>query len=321
MKAVILFSSGLDSILAAKLMKNLGIELEAIHFVSEFFPLTKGKKEKLSFFAEKLGVPLVVRDITREFIEVLRSPKYGYGKNLNPCIDCKILMFKKAKEFMEEKNAAFIVSGEVLGQRLFSQRKEVFEIIEEETDLKNLILRPLSAKLLNVSIPEKKGWVSREKLFAFRGKSRIPQISLAKKLGIYFYPQPGGGCFLTDPSFARRVKDLLKYNPDFTLGDVKLLRVGRHFRISNSAKLVVFRNEKEKKILKDFPCDNFIKFFSQEGEIFSLGIGEFEKEDIEISAKIVGFYLKSKRVKIFNKRQEHIFVTPLREENLKEYRI
>ncbi len=321
MKALALFSLGLDSILATKIIKDSGISLEAIHFVSEFFPLTKKREELLSFFTKKLNVSLTIKDISRELIEIVKVPRYGYGKNLNPCIDCKILMFRKAKEFMKRINADFIVTGEVLNERPFTQRKGIFELIEKETQLEKLILRPLSARLLKTTIVEEKKWIDREKLLSFKGKSRKPQIELAKKLEVYFYPQPSGGCLLTDPFYARRLKDLLKYTSDFTLDDIKLLKIGRHFRISNSAKLVIFRNEEEKKILKDFSCDNFIKFFSQKGDFFSLGIGKFRKEDINLSARIVAFYLKSNRIRIFDKREEDISVVPLAKQRLEEYRI
>ena len=323
MKAVVLFSLGLDSILATKIVKDLGIELEAIHFVSEFFPLTKKKKELLSFFKEKLGISLTIKDISQELIEIIKSPRYGYGKNLNPCIDCRIFMFKKAKEFMKKINAQFIVSGEVLNERPFSQRKEVFKLIEKETGLEKQILRPLSAKLLAPTIAEEKGWVDRGRLFGFKGKSRRPQIELAKKLGIYFYPQPAGGCLLADSAFSKRLRDLMEYEPDFDLKDVKFLKIGRHFRLSSSAKLIVLRKKDEKDILKNLSLKEFVQFILDK-ELVSLGIGEFKEKDLELAVQITLSYLdaKMREIKIIDKDKEKRIITfPLPKENLSLYRI
>lgn len=324
MKAVVLFSLGLDSILATKIIKDLGIKLEAIHFISEFFPLTEKKKELLSFFKEKLGISLTIKDVSQELIEIVKSPRYGYGKNLNPCIDCKIFMFKKAKEFMKKINAQFIVSGEVLNERPFSQRKEIFKLIEKETGLERQILRPLSAKLLTPTIAEEKGWIERGRLFSFKGKSRQSQIELAKKLGIYFYPQPAGGCLLTDPAFSKRLKDLMEYKPDFDLKDVKLLKIGRHFRLSSSAKLIVLRKKDEKDILKDLFLEKYVRFIS-DGDLISLGIGEFEEKELELAAKITAYYLAPcmrREIEIVNEnRKKKISVNPLSNEKISLYRI
>ncbi len=323
MKAVVLFSLGLDSILATKVVKDLGVKLEAIHFVSEFFPLTRKKKELLSFFKEKLGISLMIKDVSQEFIKIVKSPRYGYGKNLNPCIDCKILMFKKAKEFMKKIDAQFIVSGEVLNERPFSQREEIFKLIEEEVGLEKQILRPLSAKLLTPTIAEEKGWVDRGRLFGFKGKSRQPQIELAKSLGIYFYPQPAGGCLLTDPAFSKRLRDLMEYEPDFDLKDVKLLKIGRHFRLSSSAKLIVLRKKDEKDILKDLSLKEFVQFILNK-ETVSLGIGEFKEKDLELAVQIILSYLgtKMREIKIIDGDKEKKIITfPLPKEKLPLYRI
>jgi len=323
MKAVVLFSLGLDSILATKIIKDLGVKLEAIHFVSEFFPLTKKKKELLSFFKEKLGISLTIKDISQELIEIVKSPRYGYGKNLNPCIDCRILMFKKAKEFMKKINAQFIVSGEVLNERPFSQREEIFTLIEEEVGLEKQTLRPLTAKLLTPTIAEEKGWVDRGRLLGFKGKSRQPQIELAKSLGIYFYPQPAGGCLLTDPAFSKRLRDLMEYKPNFDLKDVKLLKIGRHFRLSSSAKLIILRKKDEKDILKDLSLKEFVQFILDK-ELISLGIGEFKEKDLELAAQITLSYLdtKMREIKIIDKdKEKKIASFPLPKEKLSLYRI
>ncbi len=291
-KAIVLLS-GLDSIISAKILKDMGIYLFAIHFWSVFSSSSKKKaNQDLSFFAERFGIPLYIEDFSCFLVEKVKNPKYGYGKNLNPCIDCKIEMFKKAKMFMKKMKAEFIVSGEVLGERPFSQRREVFDLIEKETGLSGLILRPLSAKLLKPTIPEERGWVERDKLFAIRGRSRRFQMEIAKQLGIYSYPTPAGGCLLTDPGFSKRVKDLLYYQPDFGVEDIELLKLGRHFRISPSAKLIVPRTDKEEEILKKY--SHLIKFSSccDNGRSrISFGVGQFSRDDTRIAVDIISYYL------------------------------
>jgi tRNA U34 2-thiouridine synthase MnmA/TrmU len=205
-----------------------------------------------------LGIPLKVFNVSEEYLKVIKHPKHGYGSHMNPCIDCRIFMLKKAKDHMQATGASFIVTGEVLGQRPMSQRRDAMRLIEKEAELQGYIVRPLSAKFLAVTIPEKEGWINREKLLGIQGRSRKPQMELANHYGIHDYPCPAGGCLLTDPGFARRMKDLLDHKPNFSLNDVHLLKFGRHFRISPHLKLVVGRNEE----------DNIkIQTFAQEGDI------------------------------------------------------
>lgn len=194
--------------------------------------------------ADRLGVKLKIFNISTEYIEMIKSPKHGYGKNLNPCIDCRILMHKKAKDYMREIGASFVITGEVLGQRPMSQHRTALKIIERDSGLEGLVLRPLSAKLLPLSIPEREGWVKREKLSEISGRSRKPQMAKALDYKIGDYPCPAGGCLLTDPGFARRMRDLMAHS-EITLNDIELLKVGRHFRLSPEAKLVVGRNKEE----------------------------------------------------------------------------
>lgn len=244
-KAVMLLSGGLDSTLAAKIMLGQGIDIEAINFVTAFCTCTKkGCRHQASKVAEELGIKIRVKNITQEYLEVVKNPKHGYGSGLNPCIDCRIFTFKKAKEFMEEVGASFVVTGEVLGERPMSQRRDAIMIIERESGLKGLVLRPLSAKLFDPTVPEEMGIVDREKLLAISGRSRKPQIELARELGINDYPCPAGGCLLTDPEFSKRARDLLEHN-SFTLDNILLLKVGRHFRLSKACKVIVGRNESE----------------------------------------------------------------------------
>jgi tRNA U34 2-thiouridine synthase MnmA/TrmU len=246
-KAIVLLSGGLDSTLAAKIVLEQGIELEALNFLTIFCTCTPKRASCLASqnAIKQLGIPLKVFYVSEEYLEIVKHPRYGYGKNLNPCIDCRIFMFKKAGVYMRERKASFLVTGEVLGERPMSQRKEAIKLIERESGLEGLILRPLSAKLLEPSIPEKEGLVDRGKLLAFSGRSRRPQIKLAKHYGINDYPCPSGGCLLTDSGFAIRMRDLMKHSPDFDLNDVKLLKLGRHFRLSEDVKLIIGRNKEE----------------------------------------------------------------------------
>jgi len=250
-KAVGLLSGGLDSTLAVKLMIDQGLEVTVVNLVTPFCTCTrKGCRHEASKVAELYGVPIKIISAGKEYIDMIRNPKYGYGRNMNPCIDCRIFIFKKAKKYMEEIGANFIFTGEVLGQRPMSQHKKAMGIIEKESDLENLIVRPLSAKLLQATIPEEKQWIDRERLLSIQGRRRLPQIELANELGIKDYPCPAGGCRLTDPGFAKRLRESFEHGED-KIRDIQLLKYGRHFRINNT-KVVVGRNEEENKILLSF---------------------------------------------------------------------
>jgi tRNA U34 2-thiouridine synthase MnmA/TrmU len=219
-KALVLLSGGLDSILAAKILKNQGIKITALSFRSYFFNEKNAKKA-----AKNLKIPIKIIDFSRENLGIVKNPKHGYGRAMNPCIDCHILMLKKAKEILEKEKfhpapepsarygASFVVTGEVLGQRPMSQNKNSLNLIEKESGLRGYLLRPLSAKLLEPTIPEKEGLIKREKLFDITGRSRKRQMALAKKWKIKWYPTPTGGCLLTDLGFGKRLKELLKIYP------------------------------------------------------------------------------------------------------------
>jgi tRNA-specific 2-thiouridylase len=297
MKAIALLSGGLDSTLAAKVIMEQGVELEALNFLTVFCTCTNRGETCLASqkAVENLGIPLKVFNVSEEYLNVVKHPKHGYGRNMNPCIDCRIFMLKKTKAYMEEAGAAFVVTGEVLGQRPMSQRKDAMRLIEKEGGLEGFILRPLSAKVLPTTIPEKEGWVDREKLLNISGRSRKPQIELAEHFGIRDYPCPAGGCLLTDPGFAKRMKDLLLHNPEFSLNDVHLLKMGRHFRFSREAKLVVGRNEEENQKIKTFVQDKdiLLKVSGFAGPL-SLLRGKFDEKDIEKAAGITVNYSKAK---------------------------
>jgi tRNA U34 2-thiouridine synthase MnmA/TrmU len=297
MKAIALLSGGLDSTIAARVIMEQGVELEALNFMTVFCTCTNRGATCLASqkAVETLGIPLKVFNVSEEYLGVVKHPQHGYGRNMNPCIDCRIFMLKKAKAYMEESGAVFIVTGEVLGQRPMSQRKDAMHLIEKEAGLEGFILRPLSAKVLPTTIPEKEGWVDRERLLNISGRSRKPQIELADHYGIHDYPCPAGGCLLTDPGFAKRMKDLMVYNPQFSLNDVHLLKMGRHFRFSNGVKLVVGRNEEENQKIQTFAQgeDILLKVSSFPGPL-SLLRGKLNEGDIEKAAAITVHYGKGK---------------------------
>ena len=295
MKAVSLISGGLDSTLATSLIKEQGIEIFALNFKTPFCLRDRKQTNGCHKFyskeaADNLGIELKIVNVTDEFFKIIKNPKYGYGANINPCIDCRILMFSKAREFMQETGAKFIVTGEVLGQRPMSQHKQALMIIEKESGLEGLVLRPLSAKLLPETIPEKEGWVDRNKLLDISGRTRRPQIELAKKIDIKDYPCASGGCLLTDPEFTKRIKELMLHE-GLSLNNVELLKIGRHFRLSKEAKLIVGRNKKENERLINLAKVNDYLFIPIDiaGPV-ALGRGNFAQDLIELSCRITCRY-------------------------------
>lgn len=292
-KAIALLSGGLDSILATRLILEQGIDIEAVNFMTVFCTCTNKGKSCLASksAADNLGIRLKVFEVSKEYFQIVKNPKYGYGRNMNPCLDCRIFMFKKAAEFMRTSGASFLITGEVLGERPMSQRKLAMRIIERDSGLEGLILRPLSAKLLEPTIPEKEGLVNREKLLSIQGRSRKPQIQLAKKFAINDYPCPAGGCLLTDIGFSARIKDLMKYKSEFTVNDARLLKLGRHFRFSKEDKFIVGRDEAENSMLEKLAQKDDLCFYPSDikGPI-AIGRGDFKKEHILLACSIVARY-------------------------------
>jgi tRNA U34 2-thiouridine synthase MnmA/TrmU len=257
-KAVGLLSGGLDSTLAAKLMIEQGIDVYAINFSSPFCTCTPKKAGCAAVITavRELGeVPLRRVALRDEYVEMVRRPKHGYGSGLNPCLDCRIMKIKKAGEYMQDIGAAFLFTGEVLGQRPMSQHRQALEIIDRESGLQGYILRPLSAAHLKPTIPEQKGWVDRSKLLDISGRSRKTQMQLASDKGIKDYPCPAGGCLLTDKIFADRMRDYFTFTEQPSISDMPLLRVGRHFRLESGDKVIVARNEQECKKLRQLCTD------------------------------------------------------------------
>lgn len=299
MKAIALVSGGLDSILAAKLIKEQGIEIIVFNLKTPFClcdrKSSSGCNSEAAKTANNLGAQFKMVYASDEYFQIINSPKHGYGSNMNPCIDCRILLFRKAKEFMRQVSASFIVTGEVLGQRPMSQHREAMNTIDRESELEGLILRPLSAKLLAETIPEKEGWVSREKLLKFNGRTRRPQIELAEIFGIKDYPCAAGGCLLTDPEFSKRLKDLMLHE-GLNINNVDLLKVGRHFRLAPKVKLVVGRNEQENNRLMSLAQEGDYLFYPSEefAGPTALGRGVFNEELIKTSCDTTRSYCDKK---------------------------
>ena len=243
-KALVLLSGGLDSILVAKILQNQDIKVIALSFRSYFFNEGMAKKA-----AKNLRIPLKVVDFSKEHLKMVKNPKHGYGKSINPCIDCHILMLKKAKEIMRKDKFDLVATGEVLGERPMSQNIKALKIVETQSSLKGYLLRPLSAKLLKETIPEQKGLVDRHKLFDISGRSRKRQIALANKWKIKYYPTPAGGCLLTDHEFGKRLKELFDQYLNCHGNDIELLKLGRHFW-EGKVKIIIGRNDEENKLIK-----------------------------------------------------------------------
>ncbi len=235
-----LFSGGLDSILAVKVLQEQGLGIIGVTFTTPFFGAGRASEA-----ARQLGVDHRILDITTEHLEMVRHPKNGYGRNMNPCIDCHAMMFRKAGELMEREGADFLFSGEVLGERPMSQNRGSLVRVARESGYEPVILRPLSARLLPETLPEREGKVDGERLLDLRGRGRKRQMELAAFYGIQDYPTPAGGCLLTDPIFSRRLRDLFQHSDSVTVQDLELLKVGRHLRLDDGFKMVVGRNQSE----------------------------------------------------------------------------
>jgi tRNA U34 2-thiouridine synthase MnmA/TrmU len=244
-KALILLSGGLDNSLAAKLILDQGLSAEAVHFSTPFCNCDKCSVEQ---FGTDNDITVHHLFQGQDFLDLLVDPPHGYGSHMNICIDCRINMFKKAKELADHVGAEYLVTGEIVGQRPFSQRKTIMELIEREAGLEGKILRPLSAKLLKKTKIEEEGIVDRGTLKNIQGRSRKPQMQLAKEVGVYNYPCPSGGCLLTDPQFSKKLEEYLNHGGKPSVSDMFLLRLGRHFRI-NGVKIIVGRDQRENRVL------------------------------------------------------------------------
>ncbi len=288
-KIVALLSGGLDSQLAIKIMQKQGFDVSAIAIKTPFcdFDCGRGCGSEIRETADKLNVNLKTVYLGDKYIDMLKNPKHKFGSGMNPCIDCRSMMFKEAKKYMKKIKAEFIISGEVLGQRPMSQHHKALKIIEQESGLKDKIVRPLSGALLPKTEPEKRGIIKRNDLKNISGRTRKAQLNLARVLGIENPPSAGGGCLLTDKSFALRAKDLFKHIKNPNINDVDLLKVGRHFRFNKKTKLVVGRNENENEIITSLRLHDDALFDTQHyvGPISVLR-GEILAHHIELAAQI-----------------------------------
>lgn len=303
-KAVALISGGLDSMLATKAILEQGIHVEGINFFTGFCVEghthairkrgnDKPKRNNSLWVAEQLGIKLHIIDVIEEYKNVLLNPKHGYGANLNPCLDCKVFMVRKAKQWMEENGFDFIITGEVIGQRPMSQRKATMPIIAAQSGADDRLVRPLCAKNLPATLPEREGWLDREKLFDFSGRSRKPQMALAKSYQFSDYAQPAGGCcFLTDENYSKKLVDLwqARGHKDYELDDIMLLKVGRHLRPHAGYKVIIAREDGEGRFLEGYK-KTFIHLYSSSHEgPLALIDGLPTDEDLLIAARLVARY-------------------------------
>ncbi len=297
-KAVALISGGLDSMLAARVVKDQGIHVEGLNFFTGFCVeghthairgQKRGKRNNALWVAEQLGIRLHIIDVIDEYKDIVINPRHGYGANLNPCLDCKSFMVGKAREWMDKHKFDFIITGEVVGQRPMSQRRDTFPVIVRESGAGDRLLRPLCAKLQPPTLSERKGWVDRELLFDFSGRSRKPQIRLAEALGIEDFAQPAGGCcFLTDPSYTKRMRDMwhTRGEKTYDLDDIMLLKVGRHLRPKPYFKMIVARDEGETNYLAGYRSQfDHLLMISHNGPLTLLD-GNLDGNDLKLAAGI-----------------------------------
>ncbi|MFH0869814.1 MAG: hypothetical protein V1866_02045 [archaeon] len=326
-KAVGLFSGGLDSALAIRLIQEQGIEVIALNFVSLFCTCTGGGCSIVDL-AKKLGVPIKTMNKGEEYMKIIRHPKHGYGKNMNPCIDCRIFILEKAKEYAKEIGAKFIFTGEVLGQRPMSQHYETLLMIEKEVGLSGKIVRPLCAGLMPPTEAEEKGWISREQLLKFNGRSRAPQLDLAKRYAIDGFMCGGSGCRLTDPGYAKRIRDLFAHGDEPSMKDIKLLAFGRHFRIQDN-KIIVGRNEQENDALLRLRDDDDM-IFEAKGVVgpVTILVGKPSEEAKALAAALTARYSDSKEEQVLIRpgaigagHMQEILSKKISDDELKKYMI
>jgi len=338
-KAVALISGGLDSLLAARLIQQQGIHVEGINYYTGFCveghthairnrDRRRVKRNNALWVAEQLGIKLHIVDIVDEYKDVVINPRHGYGANLNPCLDCKIFMVGKARQWIDENGFDFIITGEVIGQRPKSQRKRFMPVIADESGAEDRLLRPLCAKNLAPTLPERAGWVDRELLKDFSGRSRKPQMALAEEFGFRDYAQPAGGCcFLTNQTYSVKLKDLWdnRGRRDYELDDIMLLKVGRHIRPSRSYKLIIAREEGETNFLSGyrhmFPS---ISTVSHPGPLTLIEGEPLDEKQLELACAITARFSKGRDAEsvelCYNDRQRErsIHVKPLAAEQIRQ---
>lgn len=336
-KAVALISGGLDSMLAVKAILEQGIHVEGINFFTGFCveghthairkqDKNKPKRNNALWVAEQLGIKLHIIDVSQPYKNVVLNPKHGYGANLNPCLDCKGFMVQNAYDWIQQHEFDFIITGEVMGQRPMSQRKNTLPVVQKESGAGDLLVRPLCAKLLPPTLPEREGWIDREQLFAFNGRSRKPQMALAAQYGISDYAQPAGGCcFLTDQAYSHKLADLWQSRGtrDYEMDDIMLLKVGRHLRPKKHFKIIISREEGETRFLEGYR-KQFVNLFpiSHTGPL-ALVDGEVDQQDLNLAAQLVARYSQGRnaahvevQVNLTDGSHQKLQVAPIAAENI-----
>jgi tRNA U34 2-thiouridine synthase MnmA/TrmU len=308
-KALALISGGLDSLLAAKVVQEQGVHVEGVNFFTGFCveghthairkkDRARPKRNNALWVAEQLGIKLHIIDIIEEYKQVVFNPKYGYGAHLNPCLDCKIFMVRKAYEWIQAHNFDFVITGEVVGQRPKSQRKDTMPVVQRDSGIGDRLLRPLCAKNLPPTLPEREGWVERDRLYDFSGRGRKPQMALAEQFGFKDYAQPAGGCcFLTDEQYSIKLADLwqARGQREYELDDIMLLKVGRHIRPAPHFKLIVAREEGEGNFLQGYRNQYPSLKTTSHGGPLALIDGEVSEEELRLAARIVARYSQGKQ--------------------------
>jgi tRNA-uridine 2-sulfurtransferase len=308
-KAVALISGGLDSLLAARVVMDQGIHVEGINFYTGFCveghthairrqDPARPRRNNALWSAEQLGIKLHIIDIIEEYKDIVINPRHGYGANLNPCLDCKIFMVDKAREWMQANGFDFIITGEVIGQRPMSQRKDTMPVVARDSGAGERLVRPLCARNLPVTLPEREGWLDRDRLYGFNGRSRKPQIALAARFGFEDFAQPAGGCcFLTDRQYSVKLADLweTRGSRQYELDDIMLLKVGRHLRPRPHFKMIVGREEGENHFLEGYR-KRFVHLLpvSHVGPLVLLDGKELGSADIELAARLTARFSKGR---------------------------
>lgn len=320
-RAICLISGGLDSLLAACVLRDQGIEVLGLTFSTPFFGPTNAEKG-----CKQIGIPLRVIDISEPHLKMLKDPPHGYGKNMNPCIDCHAMMVRVAGELMKEEGFDLIATGEVLNERPMSQNMDSLNVVAHASGVEEYILRPLSAKLLMPTKPETLGLVDRDRLCAIEGRSRKMQMELAKKFGIKDYLQPAGGCLLTDPEFSIRLKGLLQENPDAGIREMYLLKHGRHFIIPSGARVIVGRNEKDNESIVEHAKGKGVIIMPAIIPGPTVHVSSEEKSDVEFACTICASFSNHKGCDVEltvvrSDSEEHVIVKPQDKNDFSKYRV
>jgi len=316
MKAVLLYSGGLDSSLVLRILQEWDAEIFPLYIYNQFLSCKNPP--------ELPGLHVI--DVSKDFIRIVRSPEHGYGKNLNPCIDCRILMFERAKQYMKQKKGDFIATGEVLDQRPMSQHLEQLMLIDKKSGCEGIVVRPLSGALLPPTLPETDGLIDRNLLLAIKGRSRKSALSMAEKMKITQFTSPSGGCLLTDPGFCRRLADLMRYQEKIQVRDVELLKIGRHFRLDEETKLIVGRDEEENNAIEAMVrAQDYFMYVPDTGSPNALFMGK--KKNLERAASITARYSDKKtddKVEVYYRMKQTVKimnVSPMTNEELATWRI